>query len=68
MGDFDIANQRMAQVSRTLKLLNFKFMQLRHTERSIARRPARFKILIRQMSPTSGSDAALPSVEKDRPS
>jgi len=53
MDDFEIASQRLAQVTRTLRLLNFKFMQLRHTNDQLL---AGLQDLLAQASPAHDGD------------
>jgi hypothetical protein len=62
MDDFEIANERLAQTTRTLRLLNFRLIQLRHTNDQLL---AGLQDLIAQASPPPDGDAPPTPLKKD---
>jgi hypothetical protein len=59
--DLETATQRLAQINRTLRLLNFRFMQLRHSNDQAS--------LIDQARQVSHGDVSPPpQLRKDLPS
>jgi hypothetical protein len=70
--DLETATQRLAQINRTLRLLNFRFMQLRHSNDQLL---AGLKELLAQASlidqarqVSHGDVSPPPQLRKDLPS
>jgi len=65
MDDFETARQQLAQATRTLRLLNFRFVQLRHTHDQLL---AGLLDLLTQTKQAPEGDAPRPQIRKDPPS